>query len=232
MSLASGREVGHVVPGGLGHGTPFFLSYSRAAEGTSKPGAEFDPDQLVERFFRDLSVNVKELLGPRVGAEPGFMDRNMRGGTQWNEELLRALGTCQILVALLSPGYLGSEWCGMEWDAFAKREVRRSSEIASPHQGCIIPVIWVPVGPETGLPPPIRTGMLFAPESKPEPDVVSQYRENGIFGLLRMRQDISYQIVAWQLAMHIARVYRGQQVEEREFRPEDLRNVFGGGTGE
>ena len=216
-------------PGDSDRGTPFFLSYARAAEGTAESGAEFDADRLVERFFRDLSVNIAQLVSLRVGVEPGFMDRTMRGGIRWSDELLHALGTCQVLVALVSASYLSSDWCGMEWHAFSMRTVWRLGQSATPRQACIIPVIWAPVPSEAALPPQISAGMFFMPDSNPEAEVLSQYRKNGIFGLLRMQRQASYQIVVWQLAMQIAHVYHGQQVGFREFRTDELHNIFRGG---
>ena len=59
----------------------------------------------------------------RPGADPGFMDLSMNPGSEWRGELLEAVGTCKVFVALLSPSYTASEWCGKEWDAFSRRKV-------------------------------------------------------------------------------------------------------------
>jgi hypothetical protein len=207
-------------------GSPFFFSYAHAAERSPGGGAAHDPDQYVEQFFQDLSENVGQLISLRVGVDAGFMDREMRGGMQWPDELLHALGTCQVLVALLSVRYLKSEWCGKEWHAFSQRTVRRlESRKANPRQGCIIPVIWAPL--PAALPTQISKELIFSPTRRPNPDVPGQYQENGIFGLLRMRglKD-AYDVVTWQLAMHISRVYYSQRVEFREFKDEELRSIF------
>jgi hypothetical protein len=68
--------------------------------------------------------------------------------------------------------------------------------------------------------------MIFMPTSKPDPQLPAQYRENGIFGLLRMGREDSYHIIVWQLAMHVSKVYHSQQVEPQVFRLEDLHNIF------
>jgi hypothetical protein len=205
--------------------SPFFLSYARAAESPAAVPAAENADHYVAKLFQDLSENVGQLIGLRLGVEAGFMDRQMRGGMQWHDELLHALGTCQVLVALISARYLRSPWCGKEWHAFTQREVRsRAGGKANPRQGCIIPVMWAPVSAE--LPAQIRRGLTFSPDLRPDPTVLGQYQENGIFGLLRMGQIDSYDVVTWQLAMHISRVYYSQVVEIREFKPEELRNIF------
>jgi TIR domain len=212
------------VPGEGSHGSPFFLSYARTTDAILESAPGYDPDQQVERFFRDLYVNISQLIYLPVGVDPGFMDRRMRGGINWTGELLQALGHCQILVPLLSPAYLNSEWCGMEFHAFSQRTPRPHSEDSSAHQDCIIPVIWIPLQRQT-LPPQITADIIFSPET---PDVAREYRADGIFGILRQHQETTYDIIVWQLAKYIARVYNSHHLEPRDYKPEDLRNVFEG----
>jgi hypothetical protein len=67
------------------------------------------PDRFVAKFFDDLSDDVRQLTG---AALPGFMDQGMAVGTRWSDQLSEALGTCRVFVALLSPSYIASHWCG------------------------------------------------------------------------------------------------------------------------
>src|SRR3954466_15961762 len=89
----------------------FFLSYARSR---LRPDDGSDPDRFAAKFFADLSDNVAHLTG---AALPGFMDRHTAAGTPWSDRLSEALGTCRVFVALLSPSYFTSEWCGREWAA-------------------------------------------------------------------------------------------------------------------
>jgi hypothetical protein len=205
------------------YGPPFFLSYARAREGSARAG---DPDEHVERFFNELWENVGELISGPAGVPPGYMDREMRGGMWWTDELMSAVGTCQILVALLSARYLNSQWCRMEWHAFSQRTVRRlDGADRSSHQSCIVPVIWAPFS--SPLPDHIRPTLVFRPQREPNRRVPGQYEENGIFGLMRMGEPKnSYQIVAWQLAMTIAKIYHGQRTEPRVFELAELRECL------
>jgi len=223
--------LGNADRGGNELGTPFFLSYGRTREDIPQVAEEYSPDQQVHQFFNDLTVNISQLITLPIGMRHGFMDRTMRGGVNWSGELLHALGTCQILVALLSPKYLSSEWCRKEWNAFEQRNIRALGQGVSPRQGCIIPVKWVPY-PENLLPPRISADMIFSPDDQPQRDVPDLYRQHGVFGLKRMGQNTSYGIIVWQLAMDISRVYYGQYVAFKEFKPEDLRDIFGGGGGD
>ena len=208
------------------HGTPFFLSYARAEDGSSSAGEAHYSDQMAERFYFDVSENVAQLISRRTGADIGFMDTRMQGGMHWADELLHAAGTCQVLIALLSAPYLSSKWCGMEWCAFAKRTAQGPRGTRSfQREGWIIPVRWAPV--PFPIPLPVSDEMIFSPANRPDPDLPAQYRADGVFGLLRMGQEDSYQIIAWQLAKRIAKIYHNQRLRSRRFRLEDLENVFG-----
>lgn len=221
-----GREVGRAV---LDHGTPFFLSYAHTDSNSGSSGGVPSSGQMAERFYYDLREEVQTLVSLLPGSEMGFMDIvGLRGGMHWRPELMLALGSCQVLVALLSVPYLDREWCGKEWHAFSLRTVERlPGATASPYQGCIIPVWWAPV--PFPLPALIREEMIFAPPRRPEPDLPEQYKQNGVFGLMTTGQENSYRIIVWELAKLIQRIYYSQQAMTRKFDPGELRNVFRGG---
>jgi hypothetical protein len=113
----------------------------------------------------------------------GFFDiEGLRTGVRWREELADALGTCQVLVALLSTPYLDSEWCGKEWHAFTLRE-REPLPVAIgfKNQGPIIPIRWAPVPLE--LPSAVKDGaQFFKPQNvgdqqgaADQPDLAERY---------------------------------------------------------
>ena len=216
------REVGYVAHDDDDHGSPFFLSYARTPEGPVGVGKAPGPDRHVEEFFHDLVENVSQLIPMRADVPAGFMDQGMRGGMRWTDVLLHAVGTCQVLIALLSARYLKSEWCRMEWHAFSQRAVLKlEGKEASPRQGCIVPVIWAPF--HDTLPQHISPTLIFSPDRYPEPKAPDHYQKNGVFGLMRvglLRE--SYEIVTWQLAMHIADILHGQRTESREFQLTEL----------
>lgn len=207
--------------------TPFFVSYARARDGSGDPGVAHFPDRVTQQFFSDLAVNVGQLISLPTGADVGYIDVRMPPGTNWVYELLDAAGTCQVLIALLSAPYLSSEWCGREWCAFSRRtRESRPAAAARPRLGHIIPVIWAPL--PHAWPPPVGTEMIFSPDPYPEPELPAEYWANGIFGLVRMNRKDSYQIIVWQLAMLISKIYHAQRLGHREFQLEDLSNCFGG----
>jgi hypothetical protein len=222
-AAALGREVTWVPV----RGVPFFLSYAHATSGSARPGAASKPDQLAERLFYDLTEHLDQLIAPPTGMDIGFMDRGMWGGTKWPDELADALSTGQVMVALLSPRYLASSWCGKEWYAFRERSARRLPGARTPRsQKCVIPVHWVPCS----VPEAIGEDMIFSPDRTPDPDLPELYRQNGVYGLLTMGQEDKYQIITWQLSKLISNVYHGLHLEHRKYRQEDLVNIFDGGV--
>jgi TIR domain len=214
-----GWEVGRAV---FDQETPFFLSYAHAGS---------DSDQQAQHFFEELRGDVEPLMGLPVGSDMGFMDVvGLRGGMQWRPELIRALGSCQVLVALLSVPYLRSEWCGKEWHAFSLREPEPApGAIASPNQGCIVPVRWAPIPFE--LPSVVKDEVtVFTPEpTRQDLDLPRRYTREGVFGLRHTGQEDSYREVVWQLAKLIQRIYYSRRLKPREFQPDELADVFQGG---
>jgi TIR domain len=202
----------------------FFLSYARprGAPGRNKPTQ--DSNREARLFFDDLSRYVNELIAWMPSADPGFMDTSMRGGDRWTDELLHALGTCQVFVALLSVSYLASEWCGMEWHAFSQRRVITSRHAAS-RQTCLIPIVWAPVREEQ-FPAPVQAVQRFSPHDMPDPDDRLRYHADGIYGLLATEQRVSYQRATWQLAQLIKEIHESHLVEPMQFNRTALRNIF------
>ncbi|WP_238015355.1 TIR-like protein FxsC [Dactylosporangium sp. AC04546] len=160
----------------------FFLSYAQS-------GARND---WVPQFFDELSDHVGELMGippPLVG----FINTDMRTGTDWNEELAFAVGHCRVFVALLSPLYFTSPWCALEWHAFASRLPGGGSKT-------MLPVLWtVGNGP---IPRKIDRLQRFLPTPPPD-GIQRRYGKEGVYGL-RAAESSDYGMVVWRLANAIA----------------------------
>ena len=139
---------------------PFFISYAHAGP---------DSNNAAERFYHELRGDLQTLVGVPVGTSMGFFDaEGLRTGVRWRDELTDALGTCQVLVALLSVPYLDSAWCGKEWHAFNLRE-RELLPGANgfKNQGPIIPIRWAPI--PFDLPPVVKDeAQFFKPQKRTE----------------------------------------------------------------
>jgi hypothetical protein len=200
----------------------FFLSYARSANSGEDFGPSW-PDHDVVTFFQDLSKQVAGLVSRRPGADPGFMDRYIRAGEHWSNELLWAVGNCEVFIALLSGPYTSSRWCGMEWCAFSKRKVIGDGH-PTPRLP-IIPVVWAPF-PEERTPKVIRNVQRFSPVF-PDSESRADYEQNGVYGLLWMMHTASYRAVVWRLAQEIANLHHGKHsVEPRTLSEDELYDAF------
>ena len=118
----------------------FFLSYAHESRGGVRDEAE--AGYWVGEFFRDLCRSVEQRAGLLKGMSPGFMDRERRAGNGWPTGVVRALRTCRIFVPLYSSRYFADEYCGKEWNYFARRMSDPTTQEAA-----IVPGIWDPVEP-------------------------------------------------------------------------------------
>jgi FxsC-like protein len=101
-----------------------------------------DEDEIfVERFFRDLSSEVKERAGLGSTIDIGFSDHGSGDGQPWPGDVRTALTTCQTFVALCSPAYFLSDRAGRAWHVFADRLRRHTLSTGTPLPA-LIPVIW------------------------------------------------------------------------------------------
>lgn len=194
----------------------FFLSYAHAGRGQQS---------LLVRFFDDLSENVAQLVSRPAGSDPGYLDRSMTGGNRWASELLRAIGTCRVFVALLSDSYFQSTWCSMEWFAFSQRAVVSCADNGLVQQSAVIPVVWAAPLPPDQTPAVIANVQQFSPNDMPNTDISRRYQAEGVFGLLRTQVDL-YDAVVWKLAQRIAHIYHSYRVEPHVLEQHELRDVF------
>jgi len=107
----------------------FFLSHAAG-----------DDDSYAQRFFRDLSAEVRACAG--VEGEVGFLDLDAYdNGRHWPSAVEEAVTTCRVFVALCSPRYFLSERCGREWTIFDDRR-RRYQEATGRTAPALIPIVW------------------------------------------------------------------------------------------
>jgi FxsC-like protein len=173
----------------------FFLSYARG-----------DDDVSVQRFFNDLSAEVRAHAGVAVGTEVGFFDaHSLEVGAIWSPRLVEALSECRSFVALVSPRYLLSEPCGREWAIFAER-LRRYEQAVGVHPSVLLPLLW--------LPPPRLPDVVAALQY--HNDVLPEaYSRTGLRQLIRLQrnQDSYYDLIT-ELARQIVQTTHAHHVPQ------------------
>jgi hypothetical protein len=106
-----------------------FLSYARA-DGSDVA----DLVRELERIFRSHAGQPLRM----------FIDTKDVGvGQQWERRILGALERSAVMIAVLTPSYLTSEWCRREWDRFCDLERERCEALgrAASYQRLIFPVV-------------------------------------------------------------------------------------------
>lgn len=142
----------------------FFVSYARA-------DARYPQyrDEL-RKFIADLQAAVAVKLTVPFDGVAFFDESSIETGEVWSDVLADALTTCSVGVALYTPNYFASTWCGKEFEVFKRR--RPLQRAASG----IVPVLWM----KCTAPPEVAE---FQYKSDAFP---SQYAEVGMHALKRL----------------------------------------------
>ena len=111
-----------------------FCSYARAD----------NDDGWVARFTDKLLGTHRKLTGesPRC-----FLDTDsVLTSDLWEEKINAALKSSRLLLAIISPSFIRSEWCRREWNRFLDREDSlRRTRLLPDDQGLIFPVLLFPL---------------------------------------------------------------------------------------
>ena len=84
--------------------------------------AQADREKYLEKFIDEFREEVGSLLGLADRTTVVFFDRDgVKAGDEWSTTIIHALRHAKILVCLMSPTYLGREWCGRELEVFLSR---------------------------------------------------------------------------------------------------------------
>jgi FxsC-like protein len=166
----------------------FFLSYARAND-----------DPYLKVFIEAVSEVIRERRGLPAGAPVGFFDqRELELGENWDQSIVEALQTSRVFLALWSPAYFKSEYCGKEWALFAQRCNAAALASGGPMPPVIKPVIWIPF--RTGdVPPALSVGQFTFG------DPAALHNTRGFKYLLKQQQEYrtQYTELVEQLAQQI-----------------------------
>ena len=84
--------------------------------------SEDNADGWVEKFETALTAELTRLLGRPFSAQTVYLDkRGLTAGKNYPTELEMAARSRALLIPLLSPSYLNSDWCSAERSVFQER---------------------------------------------------------------------------------------------------------------
>ena len=128
-----------------------FVSYAsgNSRAGNSDRGEVHVP--LLDRFCNELTVILEQQLGLDRGEALFKADGSIPLGEEWRFDLNGALQSCRAFIAVYSPYFFGSEWCGKEWAAFKCRLDEAAGRNGSTAP-LILPVLWSEPRDESRLP--------------------------------------------------------------------------------
>ncbi|MGI8961133.1 MAG: toll/interleukin-1 receptor domain-containing protein [Bryobacteraceae bacterium] len=95
-----------------------FISYSHIDD---QPFGE-EQKRWVSEFHKNLEIRIKILLGRGVDV---WRDPKLRGVDVFSSEIERKLSDSAVLVSILSPAYVQSEWCSKELETFVQAVEQR-----------------------------------------------------------------------------------------------------------
>ena len=89
-----------------------------------------------EALLKKLKIQLKPLL--RQGLVDTWHDRDIEAGTEWEREISQHLNTAQIILLLISPDFMNSDYC-------YSVEMKRALELHKQGNAHVIPIILRPV---------------------------------------------------------------------------------------
>ncbi len=90
-----------------------FISYSHI---DNQPFGEAG-ERWVSKLHDDLKIRLEELMGGKVSV---WRDKRLEGNEVFDESILRGISGAAVLVTVLTPRYIKSEWCQKELHAFVQ----------------------------------------------------------------------------------------------------------------
>src|SRR6185369_12941035 len=148
--------------------------------------ARDNADEYLETFFNDLREEIHQYtsLPP---PEILFRDTRLETGDNWDERLKAGLATSDALICLVSPTYVGREFCGKEFQIFTERVEAakvRHARFADPPPSVILPILWIPV--KSDMPQSLDRLQHY------NDDYPSEYKTEGLRYLLRLGKQEEY----------------------------------------
>ncbi len=151
-------------------------------------------DSFLDRFYQDLRKEIalrEGLDNSDDNSEPGFRDTDsISGGSNFREELAKALAESWTCVCVYTPNYFKREACGKEFQIFLDRSmVKYAPDGTVTGAKGILPVLWVSMEDlkRNGLPPKIAAGINFRARKHHV-----RYEKDGLRQILRRSPRTTY----------------------------------------
>lgn len=129
-------------------GTHLFISYAHLDNQPLTP----DQQGWVSRFHASLEAMLAMRMGRKAEI---WRDRKLSGTDIFADEILSQFPKTALLVSVLTPRYVESEWCTREAREFCEA-AKQSGGVVVKNKSRVIKVIKTPVDSESPLPPVLK----------------------------------------------------------------------------
>ena len=133
-----------------------FISYAHIDD---QPLTEGEKGWITQ-FHRVLEVRLGQLLGEKPNI---WRDKKIQGNDIFDEKIINAFKEAKVMISIMSPRYMKSEWCLRELNEFY-REATESGGIQVGDRSRLFKVVKTPVDPEEipeHLPPVLQSIIGF-----------------------------------------------------------------------
>ena len=119
-----------------------FISYAHVDNESLTEGQK----GWISQFHRTLEIRLRQLLGenPRI-----WRDMKLSGTDIFDEKIVNAFGNTRLMISIVSPRYVNSEWCNRELNEFCDK-AENSGGIRVGEKARIIKVVKTPVEGDAG----------------------------------------------------------------------------------
>lgn len=121
-----------------------FISYAHI---DNEPMEAGEPG-WVSRFHAGLQVKLSQRLGERARI---WRDQKLAGNDVFGDEIIDRIGQSALLVSILTPRYLRSDWCTRELSTFAE-VAAHSGGVQIGNKSRVVAVKKTPLDPATAVP--------------------------------------------------------------------------------
>lgn len=131
----------------MAFGQHLFISY-----------AHLDNEREWVKRFHDL---IGPLLKSRLGREPSiWRDKALQGNTVFADEIVQQISDTAVMLSVVSPRYVESDWCLREANTFCDAAQRSGGAVVD-RQSRIFKVVMIPPDSQDPLPAPMRDTLGF-----------------------------------------------------------------------
>lgn len=121
-----------------------FISYAHIDNEPLRPGKP----RWVDEFHGALQVRLKQCMGGKVRV---WRDEKLRGDDVFGDEILQQLAQAGLLVSVVTPRYVHSDWCKKELLAF-EQAARTNGGVEVGNRSRVLKVLKTPVPPGEPVP--------------------------------------------------------------------------------